>query len=135
MVSNNEALAILDKLNILFNTPSPGLVLDCVEIENNRNVLAALIIDEDIICLRSNNVNPRLLAHEYGHYLYHYYYGKGKFDRNHSEGWAQFFEVMWNDNQFNFLCTECGSTGPVMMLETGELQCLKCDSVYGMSFR
>ncbi|MDO8619425.1 MAG: hypothetical protein Q7R49_05815 [Candidatus Daviesbacteria bacterium] len=134
MISNDEALAILDKLSNLFGVQSPGLALDCEEIEHDKQILAGLIIEEDVICLRQDKMEDWLVAHEFGHYLYHIYHGKNGHRELDCENWARFFEAMWKDNQFGFYCEICNSTGPVIMLIDGDLMCLQCESIYTLVF-
>ena len=133
-ISPYNALAYLDKLCELFAVPSPGLALDASELDSKPNILAAYLVDERMICLRSNLIHPKLLAHEFGHYMYHYYNNFIYRSNDMSEAWAYYFEVMYEADGFNFNCSYCGATKPIVMLNTGDVQCSTCGSIFSLLY-
>lgn len=134
MITPQEAVEMVNSLSQLFAVTSPGLCLDDKVIEDKPQILAALIVDEDMIVLRSELIHPRLIAHEIGHHVYHAYNDWSCPNPKMCEAWAQYFEVMWMADGFRFKCDVCYSRGPVRMLETGDVMCLSCGSIYGIDF-
>lgn len=134
MLSNRGTVEQVEKWSALFAVSPPGVALDCETALRDPRVLAAYDVDEQMICMRSDLLHPRLVAHEFGHHVYHMYNGSRCPSEELCEAWAYFFEVMYMADGFDFLCQVCRSTKPIKMLSSGEVECLKCGSVYGLQF-
>ena len=79
----------------------------------------------DVICVR--NLRPETVAHEFGHFYYHWYVAPalGRYDEAESERMARRFERL--ARKISFKCQVCG--GAVLM-KTERPRCGWCGAVY-----
>ena len=79
----------------------------------------------DVICVR--NLKPETVAHEFGHFYYHWYVAPalGRYDEAESEKMARRFERL--AKKISFKCQVCG--GAVLM-KSERPRCSWCGAVY-----